>query len=82
MSIIEISLIRKVMEMPKWKVKGCPRCGGDMFLDRDLDSWYEQCLQCSYRAELKPLRTVKEPVTAGGKATKKQLEAREPQEAA
>jgi len=43
----------------KWLVRGCPRCGGDMFIDKDLDGWYEQCLQCSYRCELKRLEDAK-----------------------
>lgn len=60
--------------MTRWKVKACPRCKGDMFLDRDLDSWYEQCLQCSYRVELKPLSRVKEPALAGERNAKKHLE--------
>ena len=34
--------------MVVWKFKSCPRCGGDMFVDRDHYSWYEQCLQCGY----------------------------------
>jgi hypothetical protein len=25
----------------------CPRCGGNLFLDRDWSGWYEECLQCS-----------------------------------
>jgi hypothetical protein len=25
----------------------CPRCGGNVFVYRDLHGWYEQCLQCS-----------------------------------
>ncbi|MFC2014071.1 hypothetical protein ACFLU8_04260 [Chloroflexota bacterium] len=41
--------------MANWKFKGCPRCGGDMFLDKDMNNWYEQCLQCSYRHELKDI---------------------------
>lgn len=41
--------------MVTWKVRSCPRCGGDVFIDRDLDNWYEQCLQCSYRCDLKRL---------------------------
>ena len=65
--------------MSRWKSKACPRCGGDMFIDRDLDSWYEQCLQCSYKMELKPLPVIKEAVNAGGKSSKKRLE--EPQHA-
>ena len=31
-----------------WKFKSCPRCGGDIFVERDQDSWHEQCLQCGY----------------------------------
>ena len=34
--------------MVMWKFKSCPRCGGDIFVDRDLDGWREQCLQCGY----------------------------------
>ncbi|MBI2851208.1 MAG: hypothetical protein HYX80_09285 [Chloroflexi bacterium] len=63
--------------MARWKVKGCPRCRGDMFLDRDFDAWYEQCLQCSYRVELKPLERAKEAVLAGEGHSKKHLETRE-----
>ncbi|MFC1592640.1 hypothetical protein ACFL4C_01345 [Candidatus Omnitrophota bacterium] len=46
--------------MTTWKVKGCPRCRGDVFIDKDMDGWYEQCLQCSYRHELKELAEFKE----------------------
>ncbi len=28
-----------------WK-KGCPRCHGDMFLDRDSYGYYRHCVQC------------------------------------
>ena len=69
------------MYMSRWKSKACPRCGGDMFVDRDLDSWYEQCLQCSYRMELKPLGAVKEPGMAGGKGSKKSIQTGQPQHA-
>ena len=41
--------------MSVWKLKCCPRCQGDVFLDSDLDGWYEKCLQCSYERELKIL---------------------------
>ncbi len=46
--------------MVMWRFKSCPRCKGDMFIDRDLDGWYEQCLQCAYRGELKNLKEFKE----------------------
>jgi DNA-directed RNA polymerase subunit M/transcription elongation factor TFIIS len=28
------------------KFKGCQRCGGDLFLERDSDEVYVSCLQC------------------------------------
>lgn len=62
--------------MTKWKVKSCPRCGGDMFVERDFDFWYEQCLQCSYRVELRNLDRLKEPITTGGRDSKKTDEAK------
>jgi len=42
-----------------WKLKSCPRCGGDTFVDRDMEGWYEQCLQCGCRCELKRLESSK-----------------------
>ena len=30
----------------------CPRCGGNLYLDRDHMGWYEQCLQCAYMKDL------------------------------
>jgi len=48
--------------MVRWRLKSCPRCGGDLLIDRDLDHWYEQCLQCSFRKELKPVHEYKEPI--------------------
>ncbi len=35
-----------------WRLKSCPRCGGDTFIDRDVEGWYEQCLQCAFRRDL------------------------------
>jgi len=57
--------------MVLWKLKDCPRCGGDLFIDRDLDSWYAQCLQCSYRRELEsPAELERQPIGAGTKSSK------------
>lgn len=42
--------------MLRWRLKACPRCQGDVFMDKDLDGWFEQCLQCSFRRELKDIR--------------------------
>jgi hypothetical protein len=33
---------------PKWKLKGCPRCGGDCFLDDLIQPPTYTCLQCGY----------------------------------
>ena len=44
-----------VIDMVVWKFKMCPRCGGDIFVDRDMDGWYEVCLQCSYRYDLESI---------------------------
>lgn len=29
------------------KLKGCKRCGGNLCIERDMDSHYVYCLQCS-----------------------------------
>jgi ribosomal protein S27AE len=34
--------------MPRWKLKDCPRCGGDVFMDIDENGWLGHCLQCGY----------------------------------
>jgi hypothetical protein len=39
--------------MGKWQASHCPRCYGRLFIDNDEDGWYEQCLNCSFRHELK-----------------------------
>jgi ribosomal protein S27AE len=59
-----------------WRFKSCPKCGGDVFIDRDWNGWYEQCLQCGYIHDMETLVEVKdqprvqhmkkrEPVLAG-----------------
>ncbi len=32
----------------RWKLKDCPRCGGDIFMDIDENGWLGHCLQCGY----------------------------------
>ena len=49
--------------MLHWKLKSCSRCGGDLFIDHDIDGWFEQCLQCSYRGELKEIK--RQPISVG-----------------
>lgn len=34
------------------RFKSCPKCKGDVMIDRDLYGWYEQCLQCGHISDL------------------------------
>ncbi len=43
-----------------WRLRSCPKCGGDVFVDHDTTGWYEQCLQCGYLHDLGNLLEVKE----------------------
>ena len=48
--------------MTKWKLGSCPRCGGDLFVENDMDRrWYEQCLQCAYQREANSLEELNQP---------------------
>ena len=40
-----------------WRLKKCPRCGGDTFIEKDEHGWYEECLQCGYHGELKEVES-------------------------
>jgi hypothetical protein len=33
--------------------KRCLKCGGNIFINQDLDGWYEQCLQCGFTCDLR-----------------------------
>jgi len=41
--------------MVSWKLKSCPRCNGDLFIQREMDGWYEACLACGYRMDISNL---------------------------
>ncbi len=53
-----------------WRLKGYPGCKGDMLVDRDLNGWYQSCVQCGYYGDLdstiKTLEQHPERKTAGG----------------
>lgn len=49
--------------MVLWRFKSCPRCGGDTFIDRELNRWYEHCLQCGYMCDLENIIKVKQQQT-------------------
>jgi len=38
--------------MTIWKYDMCPQCGGDLFIARGRDGWYEKCVNCSYHHNL------------------------------
>ena len=44
--------------MAVWKLKSCPRCNGDLFIQREQDGWYEECLLCGYQRDVSNLVTV------------------------
>jgi Zn ribbon nucleic-acid-binding protein len=35
-----------------FRLKGCPRCKGDLIINRFHRVWYQECLQCGYELEL------------------------------
>jgi DNA-directed RNA polymerase subunit M/transcription elongation factor TFIIS len=37
-----------------WKIKSCPKCGGDLYLDYDEYGDYNHCLQCGYTGNIDP----------------------------
>lgn len=45
-------------------IKGCPKCGGDMYRDRDIMGHYRQCLQCGYTFYERRRREERQPVEA------------------
>lgn len=38
-------------QLIKWKLKGCPRCKGDLYYESYFNDWI--CLQCGYYVEEK-----------------------------
>jgi hypothetical protein len=30
----------------------CPKCGGSLYLEKDYNGWYEECLQCGHTKDL------------------------------
>jgi len=41
------------------RLKSCPRCKGDVLLEKDKYGWYEQCLQCGYLRDMETILVVK-----------------------
>ena len=36
-----------------FKFRGCPRCHGDLMIDKDQYGWYEECMQCGFSRDLR-----------------------------
>ncbi len=53
--------------MNKWKLKGCPRCNGDLMAEWIEYNWYESCLQCGYQQELKNITELQKQENKVGK---------------
>lgn len=39
--------------MVKWKNRGCLRCGGTTYMEKEENVLYEKCLMCSNKVEVK-----------------------------
>ena len=46
-------MLGKKVNAPLWLMKACPHCGGDVYVDKGLDSYETQCLQCSRSIPIK-----------------------------
>jgi DNA-directed RNA polymerase subunit M/transcription elongation factor TFIIS len=46
-------------------LKGCPRCRGDLHINKDTYGDYKQCVQCGYLEDMDPSAV---PVAAAKKA--------------
>ena len=42
-----------------WMLKGCPRCGGDTYVEKDMFGRCERCLQCGHIRDLEVMVEVK-----------------------
>ncbi|NLE08738.1 MAG: hypothetical protein GX631_05755 [Dehalococcoidales bacterium] len=38
--------------MSRWKLRACPRCKGDIYVERDNEEVYERCLQCGHSRQI------------------------------
>ncbi len=57
-----------------WRLKSCPKCKGDLFVERDLDGWAESCLQCGYTREVGYVRDLKSILEAGKQPVEEEKE--------
>jgi uncharacterized protein YbaR (Trm112 family) len=48
-----------------WRLKACPKCKGDLFVDRDIDGKFEHCLQCGYVRDIGFVHDLESILAAG-----------------
>ncbi|MFC1847385.1 hypothetical protein ACFLW5_01035 [Chloroflexota bacterium] len=66
-----VNKLRGVTNITMWKLKGCPRCGGDLLIEKDLFyGWNEKCFQCSFSRDIKELGKIEK---ASGLTEKSQI---------
>ena len=49
------------------KNRTCPKCGGILYIDKDMHGWYEECLQCAFMRDLQAVYEVKKPALKSSK---------------
>jgi hypothetical protein len=52
MEIFEREDYQRMLTNEGDKKNTCPRCGGNLILDRDIDGYNKTCIQCSFRIQL------------------------------
>jgi hypothetical protein len=33
----------------------CPKCGGNLYMEKDYYGWYEECLQCAFVQDMRKI---------------------------
>ena len=51
-------------------LKGCPRCKGDLHMNRDIYGTYKECLQCGYMADVQEPSKLLESLDIPGRKKK------------
>jgi len=41
--------------MAVWKLKNCPQCKSELFIQREKEIWYESCVLCGYSRDISNL---------------------------
>ncbi len=54
-------------------LKSCPRCGGDMHVNRDIYGDYKECLQCGLMEDVENPRSIFAAAVAEAKKGKKKV---------